>query len=245
MSKPDKKIIERIRKLLAMGQGEANENEAAIAMRRALALMAKYNLDMADFDEEVEPRGESFFKKQRGGPWARTIAMGIAQLYFCKYYYMNLGKRNDEHHFVGKQSNREIAEMVALFVIDTIDAEAKRNAVSDSMHSKTQYLNSFRNAASHRIYKRCQDLIKEAGDGGMVEEYSGTTLPVLASMYDQEMDANEQWIREEAGIKLKKSKSRERSTSRAGYQAGGEAGKRVSLRPNLSNKTKPQIGRDK
>lgn len=235
MKNPEDKIIKRIRNLLAMGErSEGNENEAAIAMERAYKLMAKHNIDRSEVsdDDDVEEVNGNNFTRKRGGPWARNICHGIAKLYFCEYYFRGGKQRTDTHYFVGTEANVAIAQMVSNFIMDMIDGEAKRTAVGTTFETKTQYLNSFRNTASKKIYQRCMELITEAKTGTMMDESTGTNFPVLASVYDQHKNNAQDWIAENVG-KLRSKAVRSRSTSSAGSAGGLAAGNKVNLRPSI------------
>lgn len=227
------KIISRIKKLLAMGEHSgSNENEAAIAMERAYKLMAKHNIDRATLsDDDVEEFGKDYFIRKRGGPWARNICHGIAKLYFCTYYYQGGKARTDSHFFVGTEANIAIAQMASNFIMDVIDGEAKRTAISNVYETKTQYLNSFRNSASKRIYSRCMEMVKEAETGTMKDD-SGTNLPVLASLYRQHSDRASEYLNAQ-GTTLRTKAIRSRSSSSRGVGAGSNAGNRVNLRPSI------------
>lgn len=234
--KGTEKIIDRIKKLLAMAEhAGSNEHEATIAMERAYKLMAKHNIDRSevnDNDEVEEVNGNSFTRK-RGGPWARGVCHGIAALYFCEYYYRGGKQRTDTHSFVGTEGNVAIAQMVSNYVMDMIDGEAKRTAVSTPFETKTQYLNSFRNMASQRIKTRCFEMVAEAKAGEMKDETGTTNLPALLSVYEQHQTQAQEWMKENvAGLRTKAMRSR--STSSAGASAGLSAGNRVNLRPSIS-----------
>ena len=142
---------------------------------------------------------------------------------------------------VGKKSNRQVAEMVTAFVLDTIDGLAKSTAVIDGRTgTKTPYINSFRNAAANRIWFRCQELIEESQEE-IVSEWTGTTLPALTSLYQVEKAANKDWI--SLNLKLKTGGTRGRSSSQAGIAGGHAAGNNVSLRPGVSNQTRKGISK--
>ena len=78
------KILERIRKLLAMAADVSSPNEAAIAARRAKALMEEYNVahgdvlaaEMTEADFERSVHGEAFYSFPG---WLSTLALGVAK----------------------------------------------------------------------------------------------------------------------------------------------------------------------
>lgn len=82
------KIVERIRKLLALSQS-ANEHEAAAAAARAAELMAAHQLHAATLTQAApDPIGAH--EIDRGGhavSWRGILANGIAQSFGCRMYW--------------------------------------------------------------------------------------------------------------------------------------------------------------
>lgn len=233
------KVIDRIRKLLALGTNNSNEHEAKIAMERAHRLLAEYNLSLADMTESEKASADPYMKdeqifKERFRPYGRAIAHGIAKLYFCKMFYQR-SERFDRYTFVGRATNVAIAKQVSEAVCATICAEAK----AASKHAGFQ--TNFMSAASSRIHARCMALIKEAEEGKTKEEdNSNKNLPALRNTYLAEIKGAEDFMASE-GITLVKPKA-VATGGRGGYDgfvAGAAAGNRVSLRAPLGAKGFP------
>ena len=96
----DRKIIDKIKKLLALGEGNANENEAQSAILKAHELMAQHGISTTDIgDEEIsystepcEHKGDRKFRK--------ILAHIIAGNFRCHSYFYNgrvtlFGRSND------------------------------------------------------------------------------------------------------------------------------------------------------
>ena len=238
------KIIERIRKLLALANDKgASENEAAIAMRRASVLLATHNLTPEDVAkgsaEEVIDRHSFMYggngNQNRSGPWARYIARAIGELNFCSYYFNAMGHK-DKHTFIGKATNAAVAQMVTEYVLRSINTEAVAGAKLNKHDSN--WLNAFRNAAATRIHYRCKALIKEMQEQG---NEAGTGL-VLASLFQREAQAIEVW-KANSGLALRASKGgARRATSADAVQAGKAAGERVAIRPQASQQQHRALG---
>lgn len=97
--KPDEKILERIRRLLAMAKDASSPNEAGIAARRAQKLMEEYNLeniesilsDLED-DDNVEEEVVTKFKVAGNSKkvakeipiWCNRLSVAVARLFDCE-----------------------------------------------------------------------------------------------------------------------------------------------------------------
>lgn len=77
----DDKLLDRIRKLLAMAGDAGSPNEAAIAMRRARALMDKHQIQEMDLKQDQSDLGIAkvvYFEQ-----WTGQLALQIARLNDC------------------------------------------------------------------------------------------------------------------------------------------------------------------
>jgi len=77
----DDKLLDRIRKLLAMAGDAGSPNEAAIAMRRARSLMDKHQIEEMDLKQETSDLGVAkvvYFEQ-----WTGRLALQIARLNDC------------------------------------------------------------------------------------------------------------------------------------------------------------------
>jgi hypothetical protein len=222
------KVIDRIRKMMAMATDERGaENERETAMRMALKLLAKHNLTMQHLEEETEERGKSVLDG-RNFPWERTVAFGLAQLYFCKYYFTTKGARCD-HNFIGLESNATTALEMSKFVIASVRREGSAYVSRGGPGSHTD----FSKGAAARIYARCDALRKQAEAESAAEATPGTSL-VLASVYKTEEAAN-QALLDEMGTKLKQGRNQQRSSNYSAYAAGREFGDRINLNRQVGN----------
>jgi len=125
----EERIIDKIRKLLALANNEAaTEGERDNALRMAYNLIAKHNLEMSDINPKEEKRTDTeeiFY----GRPWAKDICKAVAELFFCKYYIQRSSTRNMlHHHFVGKLSNSVTAMELSMFLVSSVRREAGKRA---------------------------------------------------------------------------------------------------------------------
>jgi hypothetical protein len=218
----DTKIIDRIKKMLALANDSAaSDGERDNALRMAYATLAKHNLDISSL-EEVESR--ELVEWENNGyvmPWVRRTAMSVANLFFCNYFYTKT-RAGFRHSFVGKTSNAVTAKMMAEYVISSIRKEAGKRARAESLTSS--WVTSFCKGGSDVVYQRCKELraAQESSDA-----CTGTSL-VLASLYKTETDANAEFIRIGLGLKLSSSKTSERRAG-FGYNDGADFGKGINL----------------
>lgn len=239
MNEEIKKILERVKKLIALASNNDNAHEAESALTMAHKLIAKYNLDASLLKgDEQEAHAKNTQRMKSSGPWARTICQGLAKLYFCKYYYISYGKRIDDHVFVGKTSNVEMAQMIADYVIGVIH----NGSITAQRIGGIPARNSFRNAAGNRIYSRCVALVREA-EAGQAVDAEGKNLPVLASLYKQAQQENDEWLAG-TGIALTTGNDRQKISDLGAAMAGRAAGDAVPIRPTVGRDNVKAIGRD-
>lgn len=225
-----KKMLERVRKLLALSTS-SNENEAAIAAGKAQAILAEYNISMSevgnihqdDDDDIIIDKMDAIRMK----PWRRPLAQSVAQMYFCTYFYVNYGPK-DHHSFVGTEANTTVAKMMYIYLVNTIEKLAVDYAERDvpSIKARGSYRRSFRTACTQRLCWRIHERIQAAKRGEVTGE-TGRAL-VLASMYDKWKQKTEEHLHATIG-KPRVSKSVLRPTDAAGIRAGHEAGAKIGL----------------
>lgn len=113
------KVIEKIRKLLAMTEENgASENEAMIAALKAQKLMAEYNLTVADVADEHEEKSDIVEVPVDAGTkykWKYRLANIIAVNFCCKVYILN--KSNVV--FYGYKNHADVASEVFRFLFNT------------------------------------------------------------------------------------------------------------------------------
>lgn len=231
----DSKIIERMKRLLAMSQDSSSEHEAMIAARRLHVLMSKYNVSMSDIEEKEDVVGEGGFETVNF-PYRRLICKSIAKLYYCDLIYQKTRKNYAVMITIGREQNRNIVESISKMVISMIDREAAKFSLEIHGIRDSHTISSFRNGAANRIYDRCMDLIEQARRGDLQDEDTGEKLPALASIYDRENQAVQDFL---SSIKLQKKKSRTKANSGYAMAAGSAAGGKVPLHQQLS-KTAPK-----
>jgi len=230
MTDASDKVLDRIRKLIALA-GSSNEHEAALAMSHAQALLAEHNLTLADITAKAD---DGFIIDKdivtSSYPWRRQLANAVATLYFCRYFYQPVKVKKtmyDVHCFTGEKHNIAVAKMMFDYLHHTVDRLAKEGARKVPPKQRSPYRVSFRSACTTRLIMRIAERIEEA-KAGKIKTESGTTLPALASMYDQVGKKLEKFLDEKMG-KMTQSKSKLALLHTEGLIDGDEAGANIGL----------------
>jgi hypothetical protein len=228
----ENKILERVRKMLTLANNEAaTEGERDNALRMAHNLMAKHQLDMMDLDEHVrekdDPRGH-FQEEGWNLQWCNQIRMHIARLFGAKYF---IGKKinatRGTHHFVGRES----AATTAMLMSDWIIRDTLRKCDKFAGHRLTAGGRAFGVGVAGMLSTRINEMLKKKAEE--VREFTGRDLVLLN---EDEQEANENYIEDVLGVKLKSRALRRSRLDRDGYAAGREHGKTINLNTQLANK---------
>ncbi len=235
------RALERVRKMLALANDAgASEGERDNALRMAHATLAKHNLSLVDVDNRTgSEKRVDLGLETLCWPWMRTTAHGVAELFFCKYFFVRTRKNYVKHYFVGRLSNATTASELSQYVIDSIAKEAVR-AKRDAVYAGPDFVVSFCKGAAHKVNLRCTELRAEAERASQMAptvSATGTSL-VLASVYKTELAANSNYLKDVLKVKLKSSSSRERSSSSDAYYRGAAFGASVSLNRQVSGAAK-------
>lgn len=126
MSEVDPKILNKIKKCLALAQSN-NANEAATALRQAHALMAKYSISshevaMSDIGEAEAPSRTMARDKPAG--WEARLAALVGKAFGCQMLVAKHVLRSTRGHlnegryvFVGLKDQAEVAAYTATVLI--------------------------------------------------------------------------------------------------------------------------------
>lgn len=228
------RILSRVRKMMNLaGNAGATEGERDNALRMAHATLAKYNLELvaetaatgkANAGEAREQQQHHFM----GYPWARSVAMSAANLFFCMYYYATIkGTANVQHNFIGRHSNVVTAHEMARYLVESIHREARAYQRATYPHQQSQYT-GFATGAAHKIYARCTALRANSEKPVVITTGSIDRSMSLAVVYQDEDAANKQFLTTVA-VKLQTKKDRSRVRDQNARAAGSAYGDKLSL----------------
>ena len=125
----DDKIIAKISKLLALGEGSNFSGEADASLQKAYALMQEHNISMAQVeganrDTELGPLGEETMVIQPSKRWEVVLLQALAKLFDCRLW--DRQRRIDWNHMqtltfiVGREGNRVTTILMYKWLKDKI-----------------------------------------------------------------------------------------------------------------------------
>lgn len=229
------KVLARVQKMMALANDKAaSEGERDNALRMAHNTLAKYNLQMAYSDLAKKPTGE----KRTDGTltlreyaWMRDVGYAVSMLFFTKFFLTPQPKKHAIYVFVGRHSNVYTSLKMCKYLIDSINKEASRQAVAAGETPKGNYWRSFCKGAVAKLVVRCVEIRRNAEAVKNTAPSTGTSL-TLASVYAAEMRANDDYLANEMGLKLKDGKRRERPPGR-GFNEGVRYADDIGLNQQL------------
>ena len=191
------KIIDRVKKLLALAGNNPNEHEAASAMEKAFAILAEHNLTMETVQAKGDkPAASEMRERQRHETnWSEKyyleIWLAVADLNACFLWTRrpNPKKRATNMTVFGKQSSVIMTTTMANYLCETM-RRLSRQAAKDARRSDFAFINSYLYGMGGRLAERINNLRREASAGRAKGSKTGTTLPALADYYKAEYRAN-------------------------------------------------------
>ncbi len=208
------RIVERLRKLLALAKDNANENEANAAMAKAQELMAEYNVELAvleasgsSSDDPGAARENSKSVGRAMYEYQRKLMHAIADANHCFVWdttYSDVQKsktiRRQGYHLLGRKSN--IISTTTMF--DYLNATLERLVPIESYQQRlSRSAISWKEGASQRLVERFNvrrreaELARQAAAKAAqpTPSYTGNTktvnaLVVAAAMTSTEYDLN-------------------------------------------------------
>jgi len=225
-------MAQKIRKLLALADGNKNENERNSAMKLAMELLSKHNLDMAqvaDSAEDVEVVEVDAYLKL--DPWIRSIMHAACTLYYTRFimrpiYGGYYGDRKEWHPtFVGTPENIDCTMEIATWLIDSIRQE------SNWLFRAAYERRSFRVGAADRILERANQLIAEEK-----QTCGSTPSNSLMVLRNQLESANQKYMDKK---NLGTFQSRGSYHDRSAYGLGQSFGNNVNLGKTVKPKALP------
>jgi hypothetical protein len=227
------KMLEKVRKLLAMGKGNANANESETAMRQANKLMAEFGIDEAEADMTAIDKGEMIFGEAQCGfdgrapeagkvyrqmpAYASSLCLGVAK--FTDTIVIRKTTQNGEMIvFRGEKNDVLLARWILCCLVESILMEQKASGWTTKADA-----NTFRvNAASvlirrlYALHAERQAMYKQA------QQESNCRALVVVDRKGTE-------IAQRFGTqKVRNSSARCRGSSGAA-QAGQSAGSRINI----------------
>ncbi len=221
MNQLEESIVEKIKKLLALADGNQNEHEREVAMQFAMDLLAKHNLTMSQIECDISKLStieiDGDFRLE---PWIRRILQAACKLYYTEFY---ISQRIDYFRhcqvsvpvFIGSAENIAVTIDVATWLVNSVRKESNR-VYKDSYERR-----SFRLGAADRIVARALEMVTAESHQSVVR--TGTSLMVVRN---QLAKANQSHL---AKLNLRPFKSRSSFVTPEAYADGEAYGSQVGL----------------
>lgn len=181
-------IHDKIRKLLAMAEGQANENESAQAMKLASALMMKHGIDQSDIRDPDKVIEGSWFDVDH--QWQRLCASASGELYGTVPFYSHNRKT---FRYAGRPENVDASQDTLAFILLQVDQLYKHHLPKGmSKQERAEYRRTFKLSCAMRVLRRAQDIVKEQCSVDGDNTPSGSTALVIVAHREQlEAEVNE------------------------------------------------------
>jgi hypothetical protein len=222
------KVIDRIRKLMALANS-SNEHEAAAAAARSAELMARHRLTEVDWQisEGVAQEVGDFEldRSRRRISWLAVLAAGVAAGFACRAY-SSRWRGQVSLRIVGRPADVDAVRYMYAYLAKELRRLADEEWATSPRAGTTtrQWKNAFRVAAAKEIAGR----MREAQASVLANAPEGSTAIVKA----HDAALGEVW----RNLRVRKGPA-VRVSSGDGMSAGRAAGQAVNLGGN------PQIGR--
>lgn len=229
------KVIDKIKKLLAMSEKNgATENEAATAMRMAASLALKHDIELSSLasSEKQKEAVDAFIRNEPMLKWEVYIRRAAGHLFGVQVSH------GTTFHWIGKPADIENAELLVPYLTSQVgriykDALAAQGGMTQPARAK--FRKEFKEGCAFRVNQRAQELIKKMQqDDREAQEFVGSTALVVQHVFEEKaLDIRNWWdeLAKTGRVKASRRKGpKVTETFRSGYQAGD----RVNLRQNVT-----------
>lgn len=203
MLNPDSKVLQKIKKLLALSKGNANAHERERAMEAAHKLLKEHNLEMSAVEAVGNEVQGSVFDKIKIEPWVEAVFTAAGILYFTSVIKQGTRKGRSGRYvyhpyIIGRPENIAVTCEMAAFFCHSIKAEAKR------LFTDARSIRSFKVGAGMTLLIRAKQVREaerrkakeEAARNAMRDFLYQQTSTALACIHDKREDENERFLQD-------------------------------------------------
>lgn len=248
------RILDKVKKLLALSEGTANLHEAELATQRVEELLAAHNLSMADalahgqaLNGEADRISERFATPHLDYAFMK-LWCAVADAHYCKIVYNPPQKQGEvgyRYTLIGRRSNVQASAMLAEYLSEamlrlTADAVELNRRLGAPVHGRT-VRKDFMLGMVATLRRRLSDRKRadKTPEASMTAGPSDSTA--LALWGRDEGKANEEYQSIIFPHLSAASYSPSVMAGSAAYAAGKAAGERVSLAPQINTSDRKRI----
>ena len=228
-AKPDSKILERIRALLAMGGDVSSEHEAAIALKRARSLMDKHQVTLSDI-ESINDDSFGLAEHETGSrqqkTWVSGLAIRISKLNDCIVKIKTRDDGNISYVFHGFAEDSQVCDFMLIYLVDTCNRLYLRDKAKlglKGVADKNDFLIGMVTCLGERMDEMMAERRQEQASDGR------SLVLVKKAMVERQYG--------EAKYKT----VRMREANRGVFEAGRSAANDIHLGSFVGDKTKPRM----
>lgn len=193
MPRLSKKIMERIQKLLALSKSD-NEHEAAIALKRAQALMQEYNVSEQDLELADITREDTHACDARKAPtWVVYLTTAIAEAFGCHPVLVQK-MRGCDVAFIGPDPQPQIAKYAYEVLYRQVKAARTKHISEFSRRlkssTKTRRGDIFAKAWVSEVYNKIHKLAQNEKTAELIALFLEQDFKQLETAQGREMKAN-------------------------------------------------------
>jgi hypothetical protein len=228
-------IANRVRKLFALANGNANEHERLVAMEAAQRLLDEHNLSLFEVQGEAESVSNIDHKAHteiKLRPWVRIVMHAVCRLYNTTFFMQRNAGETYHPIVIGTPENITVTLDVATWLIECITNESKA-----ALSNQTER-NSFKVGAAQRLFERVEELMTKP-----VETSRGATSTQLTVVRNALQVANKSYLQQLVPHR-QQFRSRPTYRSSSGYSAGREFGDSMSLNKQVKDKSNKRLNCD-
>lgn len=191
------RIIERVRKLLALAEDGNSEHVSIASMRHVHRLLAMHNLSIEDVRARPVIEARRQLDSTQFDPvvdrWTIPVWNATADLFFCRYFYREDGEhdragrwqpRRIRHCIIGTEGNQLAAKIMAAHFSGAVRRLARAHAAATGCGIAGR--RSFETGCADRLVERIRTQLQSSS--WQEEAHSG--LPALLDLYSRESAAN-------------------------------------------------------
>ena len=234
----DEKLIDKIRKMLALASNNPNIHEAELAAEKAQKLIIENNLSLVDIQSNEAPKFASYAHESKVDPWRRKLAQSISVNLggHCWFKRNERGTSNGTFTFTAPSGSAESmaalftyieSQLEALYIIESI--KARNDPFGGRVHGKTirsAWFAGAVNTISKRLKDRKAEIENESVD-------NSTALVLSKNALDKYVEDNFPTLRKHAAVS--------RIGDRDAYNSGKIAGGKVDFGDSRVRTTQRQL----
>jgi hypothetical protein len=209
-------IHDKIRKLLAVAHGNANEAESEVAMKMAATLMAKHQItqDELGVTKEDVMEGDLFEmsdKWQFHAAHAAGVLYGATPVRTRDFGWVG---------FVGRPSNINAAQDTMAYIVVQVEALYKAALPKGlTKRARAEFREDFKKACALRVYQRCLKIVDDLRREK--DAVKGVNALVVQDHFKKMKEENEAFLSDRPPLKPSKALlTKQRIGSFVGHKAG-------------------------